>query len=556
MAQDRETIRSQLSAFLDGQLSPDQADRVAEAVEADAQLQAELAELEQVRRLLRDLPRESAPENLAGSIMERVERDRLLREAEQPAQVRPVRWLRPAAVAAILLLGVGVGLFAYRHLGLNARSWVDQTVQNQSAASTETPEPEVIARAEDHAPDTNGGPSLRRIWGDGGRGSGASPQPHQPSQLARDGDLAYEHDVDEATAAEPSPALASPLMGKDGYFACNNSLRVVDINVVDVTVGNLRVQQVLGANGVTNVDAAAQTHMAGLGDAESLEQLRQNRGWFVNDAREQQQEIVASVPPAQAEAVIEQLRQLDVVANPAEFARQSEFVEQNSLAYAEDSITEWRSVAETERDGDSMGVQYSRRTDTEGMAQAGGQGSAPVADRRREPQRSAAGNDQALQAGEVAQEQLGQAVPSRPAMTVPGGAATPPVCPVATSRPQDDAMAMGPSVDFGDESNESQRELSESLQASDGPTSTPATASSQAEDPWVGNAVLVIRLQSSTQSTSAGQSETQPRQELLRALEAIQSVPSASSQPQPAEPPQSQPTTEPAESQPAEAGDQ
>ena len=115
MTEDREHLCSQLSAFLDGQLSPDQAQRVAAALEKDPTLRAELKGLEATRSLVRTLPRESAPASLLGSVMQQIERERLL-TAPAPRTREPLRWVRHLATAAIILLGVGLGVYLYDSL--------------------------------------------------------------------------------------------------------------------------------------------------------------------------------------------------------------------------------------------------------------------------------------------------------------------------------------------------------------------------------------------------------------------------------------------------------
>ncbi|HUU21797.1 MAG TPA: hypothetical protein VM389_04595 [Phycisphaerae bacterium] len=111
MSSQRDKLREQLSAYLDGELSGARAAEVAQAVEADAELAAELASLRKVRDLVGSLPRESAPDDLAERVLDRVERGRLLeRNVEETGRAgRPwVGWLATAAVAVI---AVGAGVF-------------------------------------------------------------------------------------------------------------------------------------------------------------------------------------------------------------------------------------------------------------------------------------------------------------------------------------------------------------------------------------------------------------------------------------------------------------
>ncbi len=116
--------RSELSAFLDGQLPPADAERLAAAMETDPELRAEVASLEATRNLLKGLPRESAPDGMLDAIIEQVERNRLLHAATPVHESRPLRWVGRLATAAIILLTVGLGIFL--HTQLNENDWVEQ----------------------------------------------------------------------------------------------------------------------------------------------------------------------------------------------------------------------------------------------------------------------------------------------------------------------------------------------------------------------------------------------------------------------------------------------
>lgn len=104
----RDRIREQLSAYIDGELSPSQMQRVGEAVEADAELAAELESLRAVRELLRSLPAARAPGDLMDSILQQAERSRLV-AAPAPAPTGALRWFRRFAIAAILAIAACIG---------------------------------------------------------------------------------------------------------------------------------------------------------------------------------------------------------------------------------------------------------------------------------------------------------------------------------------------------------------------------------------------------------------------------------------------------------------
>ncbi len=108
---DRDKIREQLSAWLDGELSDSEVRRLEKAVELDAGLATELQQLCATRELIRRLPREQAPEDFVDRVIARAERMNLVGGGEnQVEQPSPLRWIRIAATAAILLITVGTGI--------------------------------------------------------------------------------------------------------------------------------------------------------------------------------------------------------------------------------------------------------------------------------------------------------------------------------------------------------------------------------------------------------------------------------------------------------------
>ncbi len=106
-------IAEQFSAYLDGELSEADAARLAELLRQRDDLAAELRALRATRDLVRGLPRERAPEDLLDRIMAQAERGRLVGGTQDEPQRRPFAWVRYVAVAAVLLVAVGVGTVVY-----------------------------------------------------------------------------------------------------------------------------------------------------------------------------------------------------------------------------------------------------------------------------------------------------------------------------------------------------------------------------------------------------------------------------------------------------------
>jgi len=103
-------IQAQLSAYLDGELDEAQLRQVEEALESDGGLRAELAELSAARKLLRDLPAEKPPADLVSRVLAEAERSQLVGGQSAESGPSPLRWIRYAASAAVLLVAATVGM--------------------------------------------------------------------------------------------------------------------------------------------------------------------------------------------------------------------------------------------------------------------------------------------------------------------------------------------------------------------------------------------------------------------------------------------------------------
>lgn len=108
---EKHDIRQDLSAYLDGQLDASRAEQVAEAVAVDERLARELSQLEATRRLVRQLPRRRPGEDFVSQVLAAAERRELMVAREQ-AEESPLGWRRYLAVAAVLLISVGLGVLA------------------------------------------------------------------------------------------------------------------------------------------------------------------------------------------------------------------------------------------------------------------------------------------------------------------------------------------------------------------------------------------------------------------------------------------------------------
>jgi len=106
---DRQKILDQLSAYLDGELTPGEIKKVEQLLAEDAQVASELRKLQAVREMVADLPRWHAGEDFVSMVLAQVERRDLIGSGAHEHSPLPGRWVRWLAVAAVLLVAVGIG---------------------------------------------------------------------------------------------------------------------------------------------------------------------------------------------------------------------------------------------------------------------------------------------------------------------------------------------------------------------------------------------------------------------------------------------------------------
>ncbi|MDP7163319.1 MAG: zf-HC2 domain-containing protein, partial [Phycisphaerae bacterium] len=108
MMTDRERISELLSAYLDGEVTPEEAGAVEQALREDPGVAMELRELTRTRQLLVRLPQAQAPHDFVRTVMARAERKHLLGARQAGGAFRTTRWIT-LAVAAVVLVAAGVG---------------------------------------------------------------------------------------------------------------------------------------------------------------------------------------------------------------------------------------------------------------------------------------------------------------------------------------------------------------------------------------------------------------------------------------------------------------
>jgi anti-sigma factor RsiW len=115
MESSKEKIEAQLCAYVEGELDDAERAEIEQHLAANPQHQALIAELRAASGLLRDLPRIGAPIDLNESLCGQIERGALLDPSDDPGTpgLRVNRWPQFTAVAAVLILAVGLGLVIY-----------------------------------------------------------------------------------------------------------------------------------------------------------------------------------------------------------------------------------------------------------------------------------------------------------------------------------------------------------------------------------------------------------------------------------------------------------
>jgi len=116
MSEDRDKTKELLSAYIDGEVTPEQLRSVEHAVARDPELALELHELTAAKQLVTGLPRQRAPRGFVRRVMARAERKHLLGDHQAGGSFSGAKWIT-LAVAAVVLLTAGVGIIAINMLG-------------------------------------------------------------------------------------------------------------------------------------------------------------------------------------------------------------------------------------------------------------------------------------------------------------------------------------------------------------------------------------------------------------------------------------------------------
>ncbi len=136
---ERSKILEQLSAYIDGELSDAEVERVDQALAADASLAAELESLRRTRDAVRHLPRKNAGPDFVANVLAQAERLRLVMPHGLESPERSFQWVRYLATAAVLLVAGGVGTV------ITAMLWTTPSVEHVNRRTLKSSDVDTVA---------------------------------------------------------------------------------------------------------------------------------------------------------------------------------------------------------------------------------------------------------------------------------------------------------------------------------------------------------------------------------------------------------------------------
>lgn len=208
---DPNELRNRFSPLLDGELMPDEQDDTEKALADDAEALRELHQMQRLDAMFRELPKDSAPDDLENRIHNAIHRPaKPVRLRSQRFEPKPV-W--PMLAAAAMLLVVLGGVFFHLFTGPNghrsemaemamlAEEQEEALPDKDPAALRELQQLQVAPEADDTA-----GP-MRGMGGMGG-----------PDTFGEGMDLGGGRDMEMASPSEDAPIMAMESDEKESYL--------------------------------------------------------------------------------------------------------------------------------------------------------------------------------------------------------------------------------------------------------------------------------------------------------------------------------------------------
>jgi hypothetical protein len=140
-----------LAGYIDGVLSKEELAQVETYLDAHPDLREELQRMMLDSEYLRMLPQARLPEDVSDGVGSQMEREMLLSDAGAPTRAAQQRFGLPGlAVAAMVLMGIGIGVVAMQILGAE-RSQMPQLVVREAPGSKDTEAPVPTTTTADRA---------------------------------------------------------------------------------------------------------------------------------------------------------------------------------------------------------------------------------------------------------------------------------------------------------------------------------------------------------------------------------------------------------------------
>lgn len=307
---DERNITEQLSAYLDGELSDAEAGRIELAVAGDEKLAADLESLRATRELLRGLPREKAPADMADRVLTHAERGQLMRKSPTRRQPGPMRWARFAAAAAVLIVAGGlVALMVHAMYLPGAWDGAGQTAHDGTNGGSAA---EIAAKSGDGDEEgkageiggkkvASGGRTRRRPpragWGKSGESLGVG---RGPLAKARTPDR---HDGSDVRVERFLEQIEAPS-------------NAVNLEVVDMVLGQQDVEAFLIENGIRPLRTTDPTP--------EPEHTMSRRNFYFNQRLNGSEQYVAFVPAGEVEQYRLELTRRVVASQVARRSREGE----------------------------------------------------------------------------------------------------------------------------------------------------------------------------------------------------------------------------------------
>lgn len=236
MAESKENIEAKLAEYLEGTLDPAGRAEIEQHLMRNPEHRQLMLDLGQTRQILQSLPRERAPGDMTEMLQGQLERTALLGEGpdeSSAAALRINRWPQLFALAAIVLLAIGLGVVVY--IVLPSSHPEGFTVIEKEVPADAGVAPPAVALAEPAVPATPDAP--------------ATP-PDAPATPPAEGALA-----DAGTGARQAPRDAmARAMPTDTAQAPADRVEDADLRVASVQADGREMVVVLGSSDLSRAE--------------------------------------------------------------------------------------------------------------------------------------------------------------------------------------------------------------------------------------------------------------------------------------------------------------